>query len=64
MELRIYVNGVMENSIPLNLPLSQNISRVRIGALLDTANNTNTAGIIEEARIWNSTRTQAEIQGR
>ena len=61
--LRIYVNGVMENSIPLNLPLSQNISRVRIGALSDTANNTNTAGIIEEARIWNSTRTQAEIQG-
>ena len=60
--LRIYVNGVMENSVPVNLPLSQNLSIVRIGALADTVNNTNTSGIIEEARIWNRTRAQAEIQ--
>jgi hypothetical protein len=61
--VRIYINGVMENSAPVNLTLSQNIENVRIGALHDIPDNTNTSGIIEEARIWNTTRSQSEIQG-
>jgi len=61
--VRIYVNGVMENSAPVNLTLSQNIENVRIGALHATPDNTNTSGMIEEARIWNTTRSQSEIQG-
>ena len=62
VNLRIFVNGVQENAIVVNDTLNQNMENIRIGALNPTPNNTNTNGSIEEVRIWDVTRTQAQIQ--
>jgi len=59
---RLYVNGVEEATLHVDDTLNQNGEDVRIGATDVSPGNDNLNGLIDEVRIWNVTRTQAQIQ--
>ncbi len=59
---RLYVNGVEQATVTINDTLFQNAENIRIGSFDMTGGVDNTAGMFEEVRIWNVTRTPAEIQ--
>ncbi|MCZ8189791.1 MAG: hypothetical protein O9326_08620, partial [Microcystis sp. LE19-338.1B] len=55
-----YLNGILDTSINLVTTVYQNTEPVKIGREL--ANYTPFSGKMDEVRIWNKARTQAEIQ--
>ncbi len=56
---RIYINGVVVDSASLNISIARAIETLNIGA--HPRWNRNFKGIIDEVRIWNISRTTAEI---
>lgn len=60
--LKFYRNGVLMSSIAATGTLFQNNFQTRIGLYDAHVNNTQLIGYITEARIWNTVRTQAQIQ--
>lgn len=60
--LKFYRNGFLMSQIPATGTLFQNAWKTRIGFYEPGAVNTNFIGYINEVRIWNVARTQAQIQ--
>lgn len=60
--LRFYRNGILMSSVPATGNLFQNNFQTRIGLYDAIAFNTNLIGYINEVRIWNVARSQAQIQ--
>jgi hypothetical protein len=58
-ELKIFVNGVLKNSINITGNISLSSSTVKIGRWLGSA--TSFSGNIDEVRIWNIARNDTEI---
>ena len=59
---RLYVNGIEEATLTVDDTLNQIDEAVRIGAIDISPGNDNLNGLLDEVRIWNVTRTQAQIQ--
>ena len=59
---RLYVNGREEATVTVNGAVNQSGESVRIGSVNTSPGNDNTNGMIDEVRIWNVTRTQAQIR--
>jgi gliding motility-associated-like protein len=60
--LKFYRNGFLMSQVPATGNLIQNAWNTRIGYYFNQALNENFIGYINEVRIWNVARTQAEIQ--
>jgi hypothetical protein len=60
--MRIYINGVLENSGPVTGPAPVNADDLILGRQTMTATPVQYFGIIEEFRLWNTARTQAQIR--
>lgn len=60
--LKFYRNGFLMSQVPATGNLFQNAWKTRIGFYEPGAVNTNFIGYINEVRIWNVARTQAQIQ--
>ncbi|MCK5462779.1 MAG: LamG domain-containing protein, partial [Bacteroidales bacterium] len=61
--LRVFVNGEQEGITTAFDTMARTTLNFRIGARNAYVTTTNTNGIIDEARVWDIPRTQAEIQG-
>jgi len=62
---RLYLNGVLENQTVVNRPVNAaNISATALATMLTTTNTANGFfdGVMDEVRIWNYSRTEAEIR--
>ena len=59
---RVYVNGVMEGSETINDTIAESTANYRLGARNNVPNYTNLNGRMDEIRVWDVTRTQAQIQ--
>ncbi|HXG39291.1 MAG TPA: LamG-like jellyroll fold domain-containing protein [Bacteroidota bacterium] len=57
-ELRIYVNGILQGTIPTTISIGTGATGFYIGRFLSDA----FAGLIDDVRLWNVTRSQSEIQ--
>jgi len=60
--LKFYRNGFLMSSVPATGNLFQNNHQARIGLYDGSLFNTNLIGYINEVRIWNVAKTQAQIQ--
>ena len=60
--LKFYRNGFLMSQINATGSLFQNTWKTRVGFYEPQNRNTNFIGYINEVRIWNSVRTQAEIK--
>lgn len=60
--LKFYRNGFLMSSVPATGTMFQNNFETRIGLYDEIAHNTNFIGYINEVRIWNVVRTQAQIR--
>ena len=60
--LKFYRNGFLMSQVPATGNLFQNGWQTRIGYYFNQAYNENFIGYINEVRIWNVARTQAQIQ--
>ncbi|KPA15074.1 hypothetical protein MHK_004719, partial [Candidatus Magnetomorum sp. HK-1] len=62
--IKVYLNGILENSASISGNLYNNGDPVLIGATrMGAGSNTfNINGIIDEVRIWNDSRTEQEIR--
>ena len=60
--LKFYRNGFLMSSVSASGNLFQNNLQTRIGLYDALVHNTNLVGYINEVRIWNVARTQAEIR--
>jgi len=59
---RVYVNGVQEDSETINQIIASSFANYRLGALNNFPNSFNLIGRMDEVRVWDVTRTQAQIQ--
>ncbi len=59
--MRIYLNGVIVDSIPKTISIFNSSSNLGIGFAPIYAGSRNFAGRIDEVRIWNSVRSESEI---
>jgi hypothetical protein len=57
---KLYVDGSLENTVPSSTPPINNDSNLVIANL--NSGNANFKGLIDEVRIWNTARTQTQIQ--
>ncbi len=60
--LKFYRNGYLMSSVPATGTMYQNNYETRIGLYDALVHNTNLIGYINEVRIWNVVRTQAQIR--
>lgn len=60
--LKFYRNGYLMSSVPATGNMFQNNHQTRIGLYDAFFHNTNLIGYINEVRIWNVARTQAQIK--
>ncbi len=58
-EIKVYVNGVLTGTLAFSGPIDVSSAIFRIGGW---AGGHNFSGRIDEVRVWNTARTQAEIQ--
>lgn len=71
-QFRLYLNGVLEASVTLPAtiwPQGQSIQHAALGTMLTSTGTTNGGGttaffqgVVDEARIWNFSRTESQIQ--
>jgi hypothetical protein len=61
-QMSVFVNGRLEGTTAVWDTMARTAANFRIGSRNAYITNTNTSGIIDEARVWNIPRTQAEIQ--
>lgn len=62
VSLKFYRNGYLMSSVPATGNLIQNNHDTRIGLYDALVHNTNFIGFINEVRIWNVAKTQAQIR--
>lgn len=59
-QVKLYVDGVLDIQGNLTVPVNTSAGDIRIGVRVDGVNYWN--GDIDEVRVWNTVRTQAELQ--
>jgi hypothetical protein len=59
----LFVDGVLEASVPDLNPLAPNDAPFRVGYLIEGSSSYSLQGWVDEVRVWNVARTQAEIKG-
>ncbi|MBL0334030.1 MAG: DNRLRE domain-containing protein [Chitinophagaceae bacterium] len=72
-QFKLYLNGLLEASVtlaPTIWPQGQSIQHTALGTMLTSTGTTNGGGstaffqgVLDEARIWNAARSEAQIQG-
>jgi Tfp pilus assembly protein PilX len=60
----LYINGVLDNSIPLAVTPCQTADPVKIGGEIAAASMSSLDGLIDEVRIWNVARDLATINAQ
>ncbi len=60
--MKIYINGILKDDVSFTAPASWTPDKVNVGLRWRAAQTDPFAGKIDELRIWNTARTQAEIK--
>ena len=60
--MKIYINGILKDDVSFTAPASWTPDKVNVGLRWRAAQTDPFAGQIDELRIWNTARTQAEIK--
>ncbi|MGQ0701048.1 MAG: LamG-like jellyroll fold domain-containing protein [Panacagrimonas sp.] len=61
--VKLYVNGVLDNSAVRAAPINPSVRRLAIGTGTNNAGNTRFTGLIDELKIYDRALSDAEIQG-